>query len=199
MDPERHSDDRRPGETVSQAILKASIELRVFGNGLMNVHIFHKLLGNSISVVQGYLNVDGDAVLELGTSAPQTVSRVSVRHFFPEGVTDPTYFTEQLMAKNLSNTHEPMFDVVQDASGAEAEAEREFFFQKLMETNSSDAYWRLTNQRCIDVYHRVVAILGLNPTDPRYKLPSNKIPVNEVCPCGSSKKYKKCHVSKTIY
>jgi hypothetical protein len=191
-------DRRRPGEeAVSQAILKASIEHRVFGNGLMNVHIFHKLLGNSINLVQGYLNIDGDAVLELGTSAPQTVSRVSVRHFFPEGVTDPTYFTEQLMAKNLSNTHEPMFNVVQDASGAEAEAEREFFFQKLLETNSSDSYWRLTNKRCIDVFERVVVILGLNPAE--YKLPSNKIPVNELCPCGSSKKYKKCHIDKTIF
>jgi hypothetical protein len=190
------------GEAVSQAILKASIEFRVFGNGLMNVHIFHKLLGNSINFVQGYLNIDGDAVLETGTSADvdpssRTVSRASVRHFFPEGVTDPTYFTEQLMAKNLSNTPEPLFDVVQDAAGADAEAEREFFFQKLLETNSSDAYWKLTNKRCIDVFERVVAILGLNPLE--HKLPSNKIAVNELCPCGSSKKYKKCHTAKTIF
>jgi hypothetical protein len=183
MDPER-----RPGEeAVSQAILKASIEFRVFGNGLMNVHIFHKLLGNSVGIVQGYLNIDG------GDAAS-----ASVRHFYPEGgVTDPTYFTESIVSKQLSNSAEPLFDVLSDAAGAEAEAEREYFFQKLLETNSSDAYWRLTNQRCIDVYHRVVAILGLNPTE--YKLPSNKIPVNEMCPCGSSKKYKKCHVSKTIF
>ena len=189
-------------EAVSQAILKASIEFRVFGNGLMNVHIFHKLLGNSAvdrlrldgagtpspstyRFVQGYLNIDG------------VDSKVSVRHFFPEGVTDPTYFTESLMSQTLSNSAEPLFDVVQDAAGLEAEAEREFFFQKLLETNSTDAYWRLTNQRCINVFHRVVAILELNPAE--YKLPSNKIPVNELCPCGSSKKYKKCHVSKTIF
>jgi hypothetical protein len=192
-------------ETVSQAILKASIEFRVFGNGLMNVHIFHKLLGNSIHIVQGYLNIDtSSAVLETGStqtgSTQSVVQQASVRHFYPDGVSDPTYFTDALMSQNLSNSAEPLFDVVQDAAGADAEAEREFFFQKLMETNSSDSYWRLTNQRCIDVYHRVLVILGRNPTtDPRYKLPSNKIPVNEVCPCGSSKKYKKCHFSKTIY
>lgn len=187
MDPER----------VSQAILKASIEFRVFGNGLMNVHIFHKLLGNTVSCVQGYLNIDGDAVVETGSTSQAVVSRASVRHFFPEGVTDPTYFTEHLMARNLSNSPEPLFDVLADAAGSEAEAEREFFFQKLLETNSSDAYWKLTNQRCIDVFSRVVSILGLNPAE--FKLPSNKISVNEMCPCGSSKKYKKCHISKTIF
>lgn len=181
------TNDRSPGETVSQAILKASIENRVFGNGLMNVHIFHKLLGgNSPSFVQGYLNINGDS------------TKASVCHFYPDGgVSDPTYFTEHLVAQNLSNSAEPMFDVFTDAAGPEAEAEREFFFQKLLETNSSDAYWRLTNQRCINVYNRVVAILGLNPAE--HKLPSNKIPVNELCPCGSTKKYKKCHASKTIF
>lgn len=174
-------------EVVSQAILKASIENRVFGNGLMNVHIFHKLLGGNshVNLVQGYLNIDGE-------------SKASVRHFYLDGgVSDPTYFTDHLMAQNLSNSAEPLFEVSTDAAGPEAEAEREFFFQKLLETNSSDAYWRLTNQRCIDVYNRVVAILGLNPAE--HKLPSNKIPVNETCPCGSTKKYKKCHASKTIF
>lgn len=178
-------------EAVSQAILKASVELRVFGNGLMNVHIFHKLCNHHINVVQGYLNIDG------GDGGGEATKAVSVRHFYPDGLSDPTYFSDTLLARNLSNSAEPLFDVVQDAAGAEAEAEREFFFQKLLETNSSDAYWRLTNQRCIDVFERVVSILGLNPIE--FKLPSNKIPVNEACPCGSSKKYKKCHVSKTIF
>lgn len=161
---------------VARAILTNAQKHFVYGNGLMNVFILQKLCkDDSVSFVRGYLNVK---------TPDQTVS---VRHFYaqlPDGeILDPTFFTEQMIANELSNTPEPLYGQTQE------EETRDFFFAKMQ--TSCDSYWLLTHKKCVDVYKGVLKDLGLRLED--YPIPVHKLSVNDACPCGSGKKYKRCH------
>lgn len=143
----------------------------------MNVFIFDRLCKDSVTLVQGYLNV----------KTPD--QSISVRHYYaqlPDGeILDPTFFTEQMIANELSNTREPVHDHVQE------EEARDFFFHQMQSTD--EAYWLLTHKKCVDVYKGVLKDLGLRFED--YPIPVRKLAVNDVCPCGSGKKYKRCHAT----
>ncbi len=166
---------------VARAILANAQKHFVYGNGLMNVFIFRKLCPDSttLTFVRGYLNV----------KTPD--QSVSVRHFYaqlPDGeILDPTLFTEQLISSELSNTPEPLYESTQE------EEERDFFFAQLY---SSEAYWLLTHKKCVDVYKGVLKDLGLRLED--HPIPVHKLSVNDMCPCGSGKKYKRCHKTGPI-
>lgn len=163
--------------TVARAILANAQKHFVYGNGLMNVFIFEKLCGTSTGAVRGYLNVK---------TPDQTVS---MRHYYVQlsdgEILDPTFFTQKMIENELSNTTEPTYD----HALTEEETRRDFFFDQLR--TNSDGYWLLTHKKCVDVYKDVLRDLGLRFED--YPIPVRKLAVNDVCPCGSGKKYKRCH------
>lgn len=167
-------------QIVARAILANAQKHFVYGNGLMNVFIFEKLFGTSFEAVRGYLNVK---------TPDQTVS---MRHFYiqlPDGeILDPTFFTQKMIENELSNTTEPTYD----HELTDDEAKRDAFFDHL-HTNS-DGYWLLTHKKCVDVYKDVLKDLQLRMED--FPIPMQKLSVNDVCPCGSGKKFKRCHASQ---
>lgn len=167
---------------LARSVLLNAQKHHVYGNGLMNMHIFKRILGDDegITYVPGFLNV-------------KSAQPFSVRHFYfelPNGdILDPTLFTPKMLEYELSNTREPLYPLGYDASELDEQNRRDVFYKNLCEGNS-DGYWLLVNKKCVDVFRDVVAELGLSMTVPTR---SGKIGPNEVCPCGSGKKFKKCH------
>lgn len=166
---------------LARSILLNAQKHHVYGNGLMNMHIFERVLGKEgITYVPGFLNV-------------KSVQPFSVRHFYfelPNGdVLDPTFFTPKMLEFELSNTREPLYPLGYDESELDEQSRRDLFYQNLCEGNS-DGYWLLVNKKCVDVFIDVIAELGLNVSIPTR---SGKIGANDMCPCGSGKKFKKCH------
>ena len=163
--------------TVARAVLASAQKHFVYGNGLMNVMIFRRLFHSDVSFVQGFLNVNETA---------------SVRHFYMElanGETlDPTYFTPKLLEQSLSNSHDALYE----HTPTEEESVREFFFAQ----SNSDGYWMLVNKKCVEVYKDVLKQLNLRFED--YPIPTQKVSVNDACPCGSGKKFKRCHSGVTF-
>ncbi len=164
---------------LARSVLLNAQKHHVYGNGLMNMHIFKQIFGDGegITYVPGFLNV-------------QSSQPFSVRHFYfelPNGdILDPTLFTPKMLEYKLSNTREPLYPVHETA--LIDQSHRDFFFTKMFQ--NSDGYWLLVNKKCVDVFRDVVAELGLSATVPTR---SGKIGANEICPCGSGKKFKKCH------
>ena len=167
-------------QVVARAILANAQKHFVYGNGLMNVFIFEKLFGTSFQVVRGYLNV----------KTPD--QSVSVRHFYiqlPDGeILDPTFFTQKMIENELSNTTEPSYD----HELTDEESRRDAFFDQL-HTNSN-GYWLLTHKKCVDVYKDVLKDLQLRLED--FPIPMRKLAVNDMCPCGSGNKFKRCHANQ---
>ncbi len=165
---------------LARSVLLNAQKHHVYGNGLMNMHIFKRILGDDegITYVPGFLNVK---------SAPEPFS---VRHFYfelPNGdILDPTLFTPKMLEYELSNTREPLYPIHETAQTDQIR--RDFFFTNM--SINSDGYWLLVNKKCVDVFRDVSAELGLSVTVPTR---SGKIGANEICPCGTGKKFKKCH------
>jgi hypothetical protein len=171
---------------LAHAILSNARKHHVYGNGLMNVHIFERILGKEgVTYVPGFLNVKAETPF-------------SVRHFYfelPNGeILDPTFFTPKMLEYELSNTREALYPLGYTSTELDDQTRRDAFYQNLCEGNS-DGYWLLVNKKCVDVFRDVVKELGLACTVPTR---SGKIGANEPCPCGSGKKYKKCHSSITF-
>lgn len=166
---------------LARSVLQNAQKHHVYGNGLMNMHIFDRVLGKGeLTYVSGFLNV-------------KSAQPFSVRHFYFElsngDVLDPTCFTPKMLNSELSNTREPLYPIGTDTSELDEQTRRDLFYSNMCEGNS-DGYWLLVNKKCVDVFRDVTFELGLSVSVPTR---STKIGANEVCPCGSGKKFKKCH------
>ncbi len=168
---------------VCDAIRTASVRHRVYGNGLMTVHVFMQIFGFDnprVSYEACYLNI-GDS---------------SVRHFrtvIDGEPCDPTIFPASVT--DVTTTLEPQHGVVIDFTETLSPHFREALFERTLASKSTAVYWTLCRDATYKVLEDVlrdVELQGQLPfTTAKRKVPARSHP----CPCGSGKKYNACHAN----
>ena len=162
------------------SVLKQEIESgNVFCNSLFNVYIFRLMFPEFSSCARdGYLNV----------KTKNDCDSFSIRHYYiihNSNIYDPTVFVPrtQDLIENTCISEEPMYNVIV----LENEELREHFYKNPNINN----YFSMCHSNCYLVMERMLTLMSK-----QYLKPScnRNIRVNERCPCGSLKKYKKCHM-----
>lgn len=169
-------------------ILKQQLQSNhVFCNSLFNVYIFRLIFPEHINDIRdGYLNVktinDCDGV----------TPSFSIRHYYivHDSITyDPIVFVPktQEIIENTCISEQPMYNVI----ALENEELREHFYKK----NDVQAYFSVCHSNCYFIMERMLTLLSKQHLKPSC---NRNVRVNDRCPCGSLKKYKKCHMGMNL-
>lgn len=161
--------------------LKQQLQLNhIFCNSLFHVYMFRLMFPDQNDKIHdGFLNV----------TTKNESDNFSIRHYYfvVDGVTyDPIVFVPktQELIENTCITKEPMYNVV----SLENDELREHFYQNI----NINGYFSMCHPNCYFTMERMLTLFSKQHLKPSC---NRVIRVNDRCPCGSLKKYKKCHVS----
>lgn len=155
----------------------------IFCNSLFHVYMFRLVFPEYTNDIQdGFLNV---------TTKNQTdgvTPSFSIRHYYivHNSITyDPIVFVSrtQDLIETTCITKEPMYHVI----SLENQELREHFYKNPNINN----YFSMCHTNCYFTMERMLTLLSKQHLKPSC---NRNFKVNDRCPCGSLKKYKKCHI-----
>jgi hypothetical protein len=155
----------------------------IFCNSLFAVYIFRLMFPDQKDkIYDGFLNVTTK------NDSGSVASSFSIRHYYfiIDSVTyDPIVFVPktQELIENTCISKEPMYNVVT----LENEELREHFYKN----TNIDGYFSMCHPNCYFTMERLLTLFSKQNLKPSC---NRVIRVNDRCPCGSLKKYKKCHM-----